>query len=202
MRDHGSTSPSRSRTKSARPPATCAPAGGGIDVHPQRTASSAIIEGNRDHPGQSRRWLCAKGSAGIMQHHAPARLRSPLKRVGRGVRGSSRRSPGDGGAGDRRRTGLARCAGRTPKKSCLLHRTRPVAVANGGSGPAAIRHAQLFRAWRLLFGEHGGRRYHDHRRRVLGVRLAGLGPHQSCFVIVRSRGKTMIPIPSRWACRN
>ena len=40
------------------------------------------IEGNRDHP-VNQGVLCAKGSAGIMQHLSPARLRAPLKRVGK-----------------------------------------------------------------------------------------------------------------------
>ena len=41
----------------------------------------AYIEGNRGHP-VNRGVLCAKGSAGIMQHNAPSRLRAPLRRVG------------------------------------------------------------------------------------------------------------------------
>ncbi len=44
-----------------------------------------FIEGNPDHP-VNRGVLCAKGSAGIMQHYSPARLRKPLRR--RGERGS------------------------------------------------------------------------------------------------------------------
>jgi len=44
------------------------------------------IEGNRDHP-VNRGVLCGKGSAGIMQHYSPARLRKPLLRTGeRGAR--------------------------------------------------------------------------------------------------------------------
>ena len=39
------------------------------------------IQGNPDHP-VNRGVLCAKGSAGIMQHYSPARLRAPMKRVG------------------------------------------------------------------------------------------------------------------------
>src|SRR5262245_64341440 len=39
------------------------------------------IEGNRAHP-VNRGVLCGKGSAGIMQHYSPARLRAPLLRVG------------------------------------------------------------------------------------------------------------------------
>ena len=39
------------------------------------------IEGNRNHP-VNKGVLCAKGSAGIMQHNSPARLTKPLKRIG------------------------------------------------------------------------------------------------------------------------
>jgi len=52
----------------------------GIDVH-LKGGKVAYIEGNRDHP-VNRGVLCAKGSAGIMQHLSPARLRAPLRRVG------------------------------------------------------------------------------------------------------------------------
>ena len=52
----------------------------GINVH-LRDGKVRYIEGNRDHP-VNKGVLCAKGSAGIMQHYSPARLRSPLKRVG------------------------------------------------------------------------------------------------------------------------
>jgi len=47
----------------------------------KKTTCYMCIEGNRDHP-VNKGVLCAKGSAGIMQHYSPARLRSPLKRVG------------------------------------------------------------------------------------------------------------------------
>ncbi|XDA97816.1 molybdopterin oxidoreductase family protein [Sulfitobacter sp. LCG007] len=52
----------------------------GINVH-MKQGKVAYIEGNRDHP-VNKGVLCAKGSAGIMQHNAPSRLRAPLKRVG------------------------------------------------------------------------------------------------------------------------
>ncbi|MGR3761677.1 molybdopterin oxidoreductase family protein [Roseobacteraceae bacterium NS-SX3] len=52
----------------------------GINVH-MKDGKVAYIEGNRDHP-VNKGVLCAKGSAGIMQHNAPSRLRKPLKRVG------------------------------------------------------------------------------------------------------------------------
>jgi len=52
----------------------------GINVH-MKDGQVAYIEGNKDHP-VNQGVLCAKGSAGIMQHNAPSRLRAPLKRVG------------------------------------------------------------------------------------------------------------------------
>ncbi|MDG2473834.1 MAG: molybdopterin oxidoreductase family protein [Paracoccaceae bacterium] len=52
----------------------------GIDVHIEN-GKVKYIEGNKDHP-VNKGVLCAKGSAGIMQHYSPARLRAPLKRVG------------------------------------------------------------------------------------------------------------------------
>ncbi len=47
--------------------------------HGEKTVK--YIEGNRDHP-VNKGVLCAKGSAGIMQHYSPARLKAPMKRVG------------------------------------------------------------------------------------------------------------------------
>jgi anaerobic selenocysteine-containing dehydrogenase len=52
----------------------------GIKVH-LKDGGVRYIEGNRDHP-VNRGVLCAKGSAGIMQHYSPARLTRPLRRVG------------------------------------------------------------------------------------------------------------------------
>lgn len=46
-----------------------------------RDGAIRYIEGNRNHP-VNRGVLCAKGSAGIMQHYSPARLRKPLLRDG------------------------------------------------------------------------------------------------------------------------
>ncbi len=57
----------------------------GINVHLKNTPGGKqkirYIEGNRDHP-VNRGVLCAKGSAGIMQHYAPARLKGPMLRTG------------------------------------------------------------------------------------------------------------------------
>src|SRR5262249_18266222 len=52
----------------------------GIKVH-LKDGRIRYIEGNRDHP-VNRGVLCAKGSAGLMNHYSPARLRSPLLRIG------------------------------------------------------------------------------------------------------------------------
>ena len=52
----------------------------GIRVH-LKDGAVRYIEGNPDHP-VNRGVLCAKGSAGIMQHHSPARLTRPLLRTG------------------------------------------------------------------------------------------------------------------------
>ncbi len=52
----------------------------GINVH-LKGGKVSYIEGNRDHP-INKGVLCAKGSAGIMQHNAPSRLRGPMRRVG------------------------------------------------------------------------------------------------------------------------
>src|SRR6185295_17866572 len=52
----------------------------GIRVH-LKDGKVRYIDGNRDHP-VNKGVLCGKGSAGIMQHYSPARLREPLLRVG------------------------------------------------------------------------------------------------------------------------
>ncbi len=52
----------------------------GIKVY-LKNGTVRYIEGNRDHP-VNKGVLCGKGSAGIMQHYSPARLRAPLLRVG------------------------------------------------------------------------------------------------------------------------
>ncbi len=52
----------------------------GIDVH-IKDGQVRYIAGNREHP-VNRGVICGKGSAGIMQHLSPARLRKPLLRTG------------------------------------------------------------------------------------------------------------------------
>ncbi len=52
----------------------------GIKVH-LKDGRVRYIQGNAEHP-VNKGVLCAKGSAGIMQHYSPARLTKPLLRVG------------------------------------------------------------------------------------------------------------------------
>ncbi len=52
----------------------------GINVH-LKDGRVRYIQGNSEHP-VNKGVLCAKGSAGIMQHYSPARLSKPLLRVG------------------------------------------------------------------------------------------------------------------------
>ena len=52
----------------------------GIKVH-LKDGRVRYIEGNKNHP-VNHGVLCAKGSAGIMNHYSPARLTQPLLRVG------------------------------------------------------------------------------------------------------------------------
>jgi anaerobic selenocysteine-containing dehydrogenase len=52
----------------------------GILVHTDGN-TVRYIQGNRDHP-VNRGVICAKGSAGVQQHYSPARLTTPLKRIG------------------------------------------------------------------------------------------------------------------------
>src|SRR5262245_41057058 len=52
----------------------------GIKVH-LKDGRIRYIEGNRDHP-VNKGVLCGKGSAGLMNQYSPARLSSPLLRVG------------------------------------------------------------------------------------------------------------------------
>jgi len=60
----------------------------GIRVH-LKDGRVRYIDGNPNHP-VNRGVICAKGSAGIMQHYSPARLSKPLLRVGERGKGEFR----------------------------------------------------------------------------------------------------------------
>jgi Molybdopterin oxidoreductase Fe4S4 domain/Molybdopterin oxidoreductase len=58
----------------------------GIRVHPSQGRPHSLHRCNHDHP-VNRGVVCAKGSAGIMNHHSPDRLSKPLLRTGERGRG-------------------------------------------------------------------------------------------------------------------
>ena len=80
----------------------------GIDVH-LKDGKVRYIDGNRDHP-VNRGVICGKGSAGIMQHYSPARLRKPLLRIGPRGSGEFREIEWDEALRDRDRAALGASA--------------------------------------------------------------------------------------------
>ena len=161
----------------------------GIDVHIKTGADGqervAYIEGNRDHP-VNKGVLCAKGSAGIMQHSSPARLRAPLRRVGPRGSGEFEEISWDE-ALQIATDWLAPIRETDPVKARLLHRARSVAVLHRLLG-AEFRHAEFRGAWRVLLGQHGGGGHLHDGRVVLGVRAARLGAYQALHALRRGRG--------------
>jgi anaerobic selenocysteine-containing dehydrogenase len=85
----------------------------GIDVH-IKDGQVRYIAGNRDHP-VNRGVICGKGSAGIMQHLSPARLRKPLLRSGPRGAGEFREIEWDEALGIAARR-LARIRATDPKR--------------------------------------------------------------------------------------
>ena len=117
----------------------------GIRVH-LRDGRIRYIEGNKDHP-VNRGVLCAKGSAGIMNHYSPARLSKPLLRIGERGAGDFKEIEWDE-ALELAPSGWATSAPTIPKEARFLHRPRPEPVADRLVGQP-VRHAELRRA-------HGG----------------------------------------------
>ena len=111
-----------------------------------------------------------------MQHYSPARLRKPLLRVGERGAGEFSEIEWDEALAIADAVARRIRADRS-EQARLLHRPRPGQSLTGWWAQP-VRHAQLRRAWRLLLGQHGGRRALHDRRLVLGVRRARLGPHQ------------------------
>ena len=165
----------------------------GIRVH-LKDGRIRYIEGNPDHP-VNRGVLCAKGSAGIMQHYSPARLHQAAA-----ARRAARlgRLQGDRvGGSARHRRRLARQHPRDRSEEArLLHRARPEPVLHRLVGQA-VRHPQFRRPRRVLFGQHGRRRAVFDRRQLLGVRRPGLGPDQILRDVRRRRGPRFQPDQGR-----
>jgi anaerobic selenocysteine-containing dehydrogenase len=155
----------------------------GINVH-MAEGKVHYIEGNQDHP-INKGVLCAKGSAGIMQHYSPARLKKPLLRTGERGSGEFREIEWDealelatGWLGEVRRT--------DPRKLAFFTGPRPEPVNDRLVG-ASVRYAELCGPWRVLLGQHGSRRHLHDGRRLLGVRRAGLGEHRAVHDFRRGR---------------
>ncbi len=151
----------------------------------ERRSAGPLHRGQPRPPGEPRRDL----RQGLGRDHAallarPADEAAAARRAAR--LGAVPRDLLGGGAADRRR--LAGAGAREgPGEARLLHRARPVAVADLVVG-AAVRHAELCRPWRVLLGQHGGRRHLHDRRRLLGVRIARLGPDEALHDLRRRRG--------------
>lgn len=165
----------------------------GINVH-MKDGKVAYIEGNRDHP-VNKGVLCAKGSAGIMQHNAPSRLRKPLKRVGPRGSGEFEEISWDealdiatGWLQPLRETApekLAFFTGRDQSQSFTSFWAQqfgtPNYAAHGGFCSVNMG---------------GGRHLHDGRR-ILGIRPAGLGQRQALHDFRRRRRPRQQPDQNR-----
>ena len=153
------------------------------------------IEGNRDHP-VNKGVLCGKGSAGIMQHYSPARLRAPLLRVGPRGSGDFQRDLLGGSPGRSPRSGWARCARTDPKKLAFFT-GRDQSQSLTGWWAMQFGTPNYRGARRLLLGQHGGGRPVHVRRLVLGVRRHRLGPHALFHAVRRGRGPRLQPDQDR-----
>jgi hypothetical protein len=161
---------------------------------PHKRRPRPLHRGQSQPSGQSRRAL----RQGQRRHHdaifagpadqaADPRRRAGRRRVPRGGMGGSDPAGGD----------LARR--HPPDQSAqarLLHRARPEPGADRLVG-ATVRHPQLRGAWRPVLGQHGGGGDVHHRRLVLGVRRAGLGPDPLSADVRRRRGPQQQPDQDR-----
>ncbi len=165
----------------------------GIKVH-LKDGRIRYIEGNRDHP-VNRGVLCAKGSAGIMQHYSPAKLRSRCCASASAARANSGRSSGTR-RWRSRPTGWARSARRDPKK---------LAFFTGRDQSQALTGWWAAQFGTPNFAAHGGfcsvnmaaARALLGRRQLLGVRRAGLGAHAILPDVRRGRGPRLQPDQAR-----
>ena len=168
----------------------------GIRVH-LRDGEVRYIDGNPDHP-LNKGVICAKGSSGIMKQYSPARL----------TQAAACASPAaERGAGEFVEITLGRgvlAAGGAPAQDPrdrseavrAVHRPRPDA---GADRPvrAAVRHAELRGARRLLLGQHGRRHDLHDRRLVLGVRRPGPRAREAVRDDRHRRGPSLEPAQDR-----
>ncbi len=181
--------PPPARPTCARRPATCARAAA-ASACTCDDGKIRYIEGNPEHP-LNQGVICAKGSSGIMKQYSPARLTRPLLRKAGAERGAGEFEADQLGAGLRDPDGAAGEDPRDrPEEVRALHRPRPDAGADGAVR-AAVRHAELRRARRLLLGQHGRRDDLHDRRVVLGVRRARPRPREALLHDRHRRGSSL-----------
>jgi anaerobic selenocysteine-containing dehydrogenase len=138
----------------------------GIKVH-LKDNKVRYIEGNRDHP-VNKGVLCAKGSAGIMQHYSPARLTKPLKRVGERGAGEFKEIEWDE-ALELATEWLSKIRDTDPRKLAFFYRPRSEPGINRVLGQS-VWHPKSCRPWRLLLRQYGSRWTVYDRWLLLGVR--------------------------------
>ena len=148
----------------------------GINVHLDN-GKVRYIEGNRDHP-VNRGVLCAKGSAGIMQHYSPARLRAPLLRTGERGEGKFREISWDE-ALEIAVSWLAPLRETAPQKLAFFT-GRDQSQSLTGWWAQQFGTPNYAGPWRVLFRQHGNRRDLHARRRLLGIRPARTGSARGC----------------------
>jgi anaerobic selenocysteine-containing dehydrogenase len=143
------------------------------------------IQGNPAHP-VNKGVLCAKGSAGIMQHYSPARLSKPLLRVGERGSGEFREIEWDE-ALQLATSWLAPIRERNPDE---------LAFFTGRDQSQALTGWWAQQFGTINYAAHGGFCSVNmaaggllHARRfVLGVRRTRLGPHAVSDAVGRGRG--------------
>ena len=181
-------------------PALCQPVPPGVGRNPENhllhvrlplrhkcaseVGKSGLYRGQPRPPGQQGRALRQRLRRDHADHrpvapHRPDETHRPA-RVG-GVREDLMGR----GAGDCHRL-AGTLAPPGPRETRLLHRARPKPVFHQLLGPG-LWHPQLRRPRRVLLGQHGRRRDIQHRRQLLGIRRARLGPCQTVPAVRRRR---------------
>ncbi len=129
----------------------------GINVH-LKDGAIRYIEGNRDHP-VNKGVLCAKGSAGIMQHYSPARLTQPLRRVG------------PRGSGEFEAISWEEALSTAGDWLSEIRKTDPrkLAFFTGRDQSQSLTGFWARSPWGVLLGQYGRGRDLHHRRIILGI---------------------------------
>ena len=136
----------------------------GIRVH-LKDGRIRYIEGNPDHP-VNKGVICGKGSAGIMTQYAPARLSSPLLRVGE--RGSGEFREISWAEAMEIATGWLRNIRETDPRKLAFFTGRDQSQSLTGFWAAQFGTPNFAAHGGFCSREHGGRRALFHRRLASG----------------------------------